>query len=328
MAKYAVIGSNSFSGSSFVNHLCKNHHEVIGISRSIEPNSLFLPYWQHKYQNFSFYQFDLNKNLSDIINLFSAYRPEYVVNFAAQGMVAESWESPGDWFQTNTLSTVKFHNELRKFDWIKKYVHVSTPEVYGSCSGLVKENQPFNPSTPYAVSRTAADMSLLSFIKAYKFPVVFTRAANVYGEHQQLYRIIPRTILFFLNGKKLQLHGGGTSVRSFIHIDDICKGTQMAAEKGRIGDIFHFATDKDISIRNLVELIADRIGVSFDKQVQNSTERLGKDSAYLLDCGLAEKRLGWKPTISLEEGLDRTTFWIKENIEKLEDQPQCYIHKS
>ena len=91
---------------------------------------------------------------------------------------------------------MKLHDGLRKFDWLKRYVHISTPEVYGSCEGLVKEDNPFSPSTPYAVSRAAADMSLLSFIKAYNFPVVFTRAANVYGEHQQLYRIIPRTILF------------------------------------------------------------------------------------------------------------------------------------
>ena len=242
-------------------------------------------------------------------------------------MVAQSWENPGDWFQTNAVATVKIHDELRKFDWLKRYVHISTPEVYGSCEGLVKEDHPFNPSSPYAVSRTAADMSLLSFIKVYNFPVVFTRAANVYGEHQQLYRIIPRTILFFLTGKKLQLHGGGTSIRSFIHIDDVCEGTQRAAEQGNTGEVFHFATSENISIRSLVEMISERLGVRFEDHVEVTGERLGKDAAYLLDCTLAKERLQWKPRISLREGLDRTTTWVKDNLESLLRQPQDYIHK-
>ena len=170
-------------------------------------------------------------------------------------------------------------------------------------------------------------MSLLSFIKAYNFPVVFTRAANVYGEHQQLYRIIPRTILFFLTGKKLQLHGGGTSVRSFIHIDDVCEGTHRAAEQGNTGEVFHFATSENISIRSLVEMISERLGVQFEDHVEVAGERLGKDAAYLLDCTLAKERLQWEPRISLGEGLDRTTGWVKDNLESLLLQPQDYIHK-
>jgi dTDP-glucose 4,6-dehydratase len=242
-------------------------------------------------------------------------------------MVAHSWERPGDWFQTNAVAMVKLHDELRKFDWLRKYVHISTPEVYGSCEGLVREDHPFSPSTPYAVSRAAADMSLLSFIKAYEFPVVFTRSANVYGEHQQLYRIIPRTILYFLTGNQLQLHGGGTSVRSFIHMEDVCEGTQRAAERGKTGEVFHFATQENTSIRSLVELIAQRMGIRFDDHVELAGERMGKDAAYLLDFTLAKERLDWQPCISLEQGLDRTTGWVRDNLEELGRQPQDYVHK-
>jgi dTDP-glucose 4,6-dehydratase len=327
MSKFTVIGSNSFSGSSFIKYLLGNGHDVIGISRSPEIDSVFLAYGGKSKVNFTFYNLDLNNDLEHVVSTISDYRPDYVVNFAAQGMVAQSWDKPGDWFQTNTVATIKLHDELRKFDWLKKYVHVSTPEVYGSCSGLVKEDKVFNPSTPYAVSRAAADLSLLSFIKSYNFPVVFTRAANVYGEHQQLYRIIPRTLLFFLTGRKLELHGGGTSVRSFIHIDDVCRGTELAAETGEIGEVFHFATSENISIRALVEKIADRLEICFDDNVKVTGERLGKDEAYLLDCSLAKRRFNWEPIISLDEGLDRTTSWIQENINNLLEQPQDYIHK-
>jgi len=328
MSKYAVIGSNSFSGASFVKHLCKNGHQVLGVSRSVQLHPVFLAYAGQTKSNFSFHQLDLNHDITEICTHLGDFRPDYIVNFAAQGMVAQSWENPGDWFQTNTVATIKLHDELRKFDWLKRYVHISTPEVYGNCEGLVREDFPFNPSTPYAVSRAAADWSLQSFIKAYNFPVVFTRAANVFGEHQQLYRIIPRTLLYFLSDKQIQLHGGGTSVRSFIHIDDVCIGTQRAAELGNIGEVFHFATEQNISIRSLVELIARRLQISFDDHVEVVGERLGKDAAYLLDCSLAKKRLNWKAELSLEEGLDRTSQWVSDNLDELLNQPHDYVHKA
>ncbi len=131
----------------------------------------------------------------------------------------------------------------------------------------------------------------------------------------------------FLTNKRLQLHGGGTSIRSFIHIDDVCEGTQRAAERGETGEVFHFATPQNISIRTLVELIAERIGVDFEEHVEISGERLGKDSAYLLDCTLAKERLQWEPRITLKDGLQSTTHWVKDNIDELIASPQDYIHK-
>jgi dTDP-glucose 4,6-dehydratase len=327
MSRYAVIGSNSFSGANFVSHMVKQGHEVLGMSRSPELDQVFLPYAAQSSGSFSFHQLDLNKDLDGIIRVLNTFQPTYVVNFASQSMVAQSWEHPEHWFQTNTVATVKFHDQLRKCSWMEKYVHISTPEVYGPCSGLVKEDHPFNPSTPYAVSRAAGDMSLNSFVKAYDFPVVFTRAANVFGEYQQLYRIVPRAVLYFLTGRKLQLHGGGSSIRSFIHIDDVSRGTEAAAEHGEPGQVFHFATDRNISIHDLVQLVADRMGVCFEDHVDVVGERLGKDSAYLLDCQLARDQLSWEPKIDLEEGIDRTIGWVRDNLDELLRQPQDYIHK-
>ena len=222
--KIIVIGSNSFSGASFVSFALAQGYEVIGLSRSAEPNDVFLPY-KFNGKNIEFHQLDLNHDLDKIMTLVDSKKPEYVVNFSAQSMVAQSWDHPDHWFTTNVVSTVKFHDRLRHCDFLKKYVHISTPEVYGSCQGYIKENNSYYPSTPYAVSRAAADMSLHTFFNSYNFPVVFTRAANVYGPGQQLYRIIPRTILFIKMGKKLQLHGGGTSERSFIHMRDVSDAT-------------------------------------------------------------------------------------------------------
>jgi dTDP-glucose 4,6-dehydratase len=327
MEKIIVMGSNSFSGSHFVDYALEQGLEVVGISRSSEPNPVFLPYKKRKDSRFHFFRCDLNRDLAAVMKIVSDFRPDYVVNFAAQSMVAESWQNPEHWFQTNVVATIKFHGHLRKIDFLKKYVHVSTPEVYGTCEGVVKENICYNPSTPYAVSRAATDMSLMGFLKVYNFPVTFTRAANVYGPGQQLFRIIPRTILFFLIGKKLQLHGGGTSVRSFIHIRDVADGTLRVARQAPPGEIYHFSTSRNISIRALVEMIAKQLNIDFDKNVDIVGERLGKDAAYLLDSTKARETLGWQDQIRLEQGIEETIGWVKDNIGELGKQPAEYIHK-
>ena len=326
--KIAIIGSNSFSGSHFVDLCLAEKLNVLGISRSPEPAPVFLPYKKNpNIANYIFLQADLNNDLDLIEYTIRDFEPDYVVNFAAQGMVAQSWDKPEDWFQTNTVANVRLHDRLRQMTFMKKYVHISTPEVYGACTGLIKEHTNYQPSTPYAVSRAAADMSLMSFYHAYDFPVCFTRAANVFGAGQQLYRIIPITILKFLTGSKLQLHGGGHSVRSFIHIKDVADGTLKVARKADPGEIFHFSTKRNISIRELVELIAEKMNVSFDEHVEIVGDRLGKDSAYLLDSSKAENRLRWSDKISLENGIDETIKWVTDNLEVLKDLPWQYIHK-
>jgi dTDP-glucose 4,6-dehydratase len=328
--RYFVLGSNSFSGASFVDFALGQGAEVIGASRSPEPHNAFLPYKWHgdaHLKQFRFEQLDLNKDTDRIAASIEKFRPEYVFNFAAQSMVAESWIYPEHWYQTNVIANVKLHEKLRHFNFIRKYVHISTPEVYGSCQGLVGESAPFNPSTPYAASRAACDLHLMTFFKNYKFPVVFTRAANVYGPGQQLYRIIPRTILFLKTGRKLALHGGGHSVRSFIHIRDVADGTLRVAQRAPAGESYHLSTGLNISIRELVECICKKLGADFAKSVEVTGERPGKDAAYLLDSKKARETLGWKDSISLEAGLDETIAWINKNLAELKNQPADYVHK-
>lgn len=329
MANFLIIGSNSFSGSSFVNYLLEKDYEVIGVSRSDELNNVYLPYsWGDKYaKNFQFHKIDLNKELEKLKTLIGIAKPSFIVNFAAQGMVAQSWLTPEDWFQTNVVAQVKLHNYLKDLDFIDKYVHVTTPEVYGSTDGWVEESFNFKPSTPYAVSRASCDLHLMSFLKAYEFPVCFTRAANVYGEGQQLYRIIPRALLFSRTGKKMQLHGGGKSVRSFIHIDDVAEATLKITLEGNVGETFHISTNKTISIKELVELICNITEVEFSKLVNISEDRLGKDQSYLLDSKKLRTELDWKESISLEHGVKKTLKWIDRNLALLDSLPQDYIHK-
>ena len=337
MNRILVIGSNSFSGASFVEHALASSIDILGISRSQEPAPCFLPYlWgaqKHPAQSqaprgqFQFFQADLNKDLDAIISAADIFKPECIINFSAQGMVAQSWDAPLDWFQTNLMANVALSDRLKKVSWLRRYVHVGTPEVYGNCSGTVKEDAPFNPSTPYAASRAACDLHLRTYFRQYNFPVIWTRAANVFGPGQQLYRIIPRTILCIKTGTKLQLHGGGHSVRSFIHIRDVAKATLAAASRGVPGETYHLSTDLHLSIKALVERICERMHVRFENAVDIVDDRPGKDAAYLLDSSKARESLGWTDTVGLDEGIDECIEWMNRDFKEILRQPQNYIHK-
>ena len=332
MKVFLVLGSNSFSGSHFVKTALQKGNRVIGVSRSKEINNVFLPYkWDSSLDldNFEFNQLDINYQLDELINLIDETRAQYIINFAAQGMVAESWNNPTDWYKTNLLSQVKFHDGIKDKSFIEKYVHVTTPEVYGSTDhGWIKENYNFQPNTPYAVSRAACDLHLLSFFKAYNFPVVFTRSANVYGPGQQLYRIIPRTILSIRTKKPLSLHGGGESERSFIHINDVVEATYNIALRAKPGTTWHLSTKECISIKELVKKMCDLSDVKFESIVEITNERLGKDQSYLLDSSKVRENMDWQDKISLKRGLEETFEWVDQNIHRLKTLPWSYQHKS
>jgi len=336
--KILVIGSNSFSGSHFVAEALRHGHQVWGVSRSPEPEPVFLPYrWNESStgqplasaDNYSFAEVDLNTQLDTLLQLIDRVQPAVVVNFAAQGMVAESWLNPTHWYNTNVVAQVALHNALRQKSFLQKYVHVTTPEVYGSTDGgWIKEHTHFAPSTPYAVSRAACDLHLLSFNKAYGFPVVFTRAANVYGPGQQLYRIIPRAMLSARTGQPMQLHGGGHSERSFIHIHDVVRATLQLALEAEPGSTWHLSTREEISIRALVESICERCGAPFASVVEESGDRLGKDQSYLLDSTAMRERFDWSDQVSLTDGLADTLAWVDTHLDQLKNLPWIYQHKA
>lgn len=326
--RFLVLGSNSFSGAFYSDHLARLGHDVIATSRSDEPHPAFLPYkWTPRPGTVRFQRLDINHDLDALDAILRDERPTHVVNFAAQSMVGESWLNPDHWMMTNVVSQVRLHERLRRYEGLERYVHVTTPEVYGSTDGWAKEAQPFNPSTPYAVSRAASDMSLRTYSATYGFPVVFTRAANVYGPGQQLYRIIPRTIYAAMTGQRLTLDGGGKSVRVFIHMDDVSDATTAIALQGTPGDTYHISGYELVSIRALVELILSRFGKRLEDCVDIGPDRPGKDAAYQLDSVKLRTELGWRDRVSLAEGIDDTIAWMKRFESDLPNLPARYQHK-
>tara|TARA_A100001015_G_scaffold321242_1_gene450976 strand:+ start:4171 stop:5157 length:987 start_codon:yes stop_codon:yes gene_type:complete len=323
--KAVIIGANSFSGNSFTYYLLKKNFKVIGFSRSEKEKNHFSRINQN-INKYYFYKKDINLDLKFIINKILKFKPNYIINYAAQSMVGESWENPQDWLRTNSYSMPILYNEISKLNFKTRIVHISTPEVYGSVKKKIYENEIYAPSTPYALSRVTADQYLSIMHKYKNIDYVSVRAANVYGECQKLYRIIPKTIFYCLNNKKINLHGGGKSTRSFIHIDDVSSATYLIMKKAKSGSIFHITNEKIISIKKLVKIICKKLNKNFSNSIIVSKDRIGKDSSYNLSANKI-KKFGWKPKISLDEGLDRVIDWVKNNKKIIHVKDLEYFHK-
>ena len=326
--RYGVLGCNSFAGAAFVASATKLGLDVIGCNRSTQSSVIFD---QHSQVNssgkYQFFQADINNDLDLIMRKFDEFCPEVIVDFAGQGMVAESWQSPEQWYETNIVAKVRLHNQLRQRNWLRRYIRISTPEVYGSHEETLKETWHYNPSTPYAVSHAAIDMSLRIFHQQYNFPVIFTRFANFFGPGQQLYRIVPRVIICALLGTKFQLHGGGTSVRAFIFSEDVSDAILKSAELGIQGESYHFSPDRFLTIREVVEIICQRMGVEVSAVAEVGDERPGKDKAYLMDASKAKSFLGWTESLTFEQGIDKTIDWVKQSISEIKTLPLNYVHR-
>jgi dTDP-glucose 4,6-dehydratase len=324
-----VIGSNCFTGSHIVEALLRDlEYSVIGVSRSPEYLEVFLPYKNHAEhgKRFQFFQIDIVKNFDALVHLIDRFRPDLVINIAALSEVVLSNHRPVEYFEVNTLGTVRLCNYLRQLDFLKQYVHISSAEIFGSCDKPVTEDDPFNPSTPYGVSKAAADMHIKTLIKNFGFPATMIRSTNVYGKHQQLFKIIPRSVIYLKTGRTIELHGGGKAIKSFIHIRDVVDGLMLTVQRKKFGT-FHFTVPSHKTIAEIVRQIASSMGYDFEKSVRVVKERLGQDTQYLLDCGRAEEELGWMPKVSFQEGVRETIDWIETNWETLQPLPLSYEHK-
>jgi len=325
MKKMVILGSHSFSGSTFLANIPRDEMEILCISRNENYSSR--PQSDVSNGGIKHHQTNNNSDPKGIGILIRDFSPNYIVNFAAQSMVGQSWQSPQDWYETNISSFAEMLLPIQGIKTLEKFVQFTTPEVYGTTNGWVKENFNFSPNTPYAVSRAAADWHLKALHENFGFPVIFTRAANVYGEYQPLYRIVPKAIFAAITGEKLPLQGGGESIRSFIHMDDVSKALNSILKNGKIGESYHISTNELVSIKELVEKIAEKLSRELSEFVELAPDRPGKDFAYQLDSSKIRLELGWSDEISLSQGLDRTIEWIRNNLKDLAAAPREYIHK-
>ena len=325
--KVLVLGASSFAAGYVIRQLLSSDYRVCCISRS-EISELFSPFSADELSSLvDFHKAHIVDDNEFVLAKLINFRPNVIIDFAGQGMVAPSWDHPWQWFETNLVAKSRIIRRLVNVDWLDKYIRVSTPEVYGSREVPIQPGTSHNPSTPYAVSHSAVDQFLMTCFKNYDFPVVIPRYANFYGEYQKLYRVVPRALWSAMTGESFVLDGGGFSERLFIHGQDVASSIEAIILRGNAGAEYHFSGDVVISIKDLVGLCFDSMGLySFDDVVELGPDRVGKDKKYVLDDELTRSSLGWSPTVSLSSGIARCCNWVLENRLSLALTTKEYEH--
>ncbi len=313
--RLAILGGGSCFSMNLASHLVARGDDVLSISRSPMRSAPFT-YGLEAQPLFRYEQAHLVTELPRVMVLLDVFRPDAIINFAALCEVGLSWNHALDYYETNLMSLVRLTNELSVRSWFKKFVQIGSSEVYGSVTEAVSELAPVSPSSPYAASKAAFDFHLQAIAKHQAFPGLIVMPSNGYCEGQTLNRIIPKTIIAAITGKKIALQGGGVARKSYLHADDISSAIMLVMEKGVFGETYNVGPLWPVEIRQLVELVASMYGKKLEDIADVAPERTGQDSQYWLNSGKI-KTLGWKPTIDLLVGLQRMKEWVEKYPELL-----------
>ncbi len=313
--KILILGSNSFSGNHMVRYLLNKKYIVIGCSLSNQSEQKFnclSNYSRKNKKKFIFEKVNINKNFNKIKRIISKYKPRIIIDFLGQGMVAESWDYPVLTLNTNVIAKIKLYNFLITQKYLKKYIKISTPEVFGSAKITSSNYKNYNPSTPYALSHSTIENYLNLIFNQFKFPVIISRFANFYGPYQKLYRVIPLAIHKAHKREKFYLDGGGKSRRSFIYSEDFCNGIYKIIIKGKVGQNYQFSSKEYFSIKQIVEKIYKKKKLNPKKYIINVKDRPGKDKDYKIYDNDTRNKLKWKNKTSFDKGLDEVIKWHDE----------------
>jgi dTDP-glucose 4,6-dehydratase len=323
---YAIIGGGGSFGIHTALYLLDHADpkKVIGIGRNPLRDSAF-SLDIDKRAGYEYHARHITYELDLLLELLDKEKPEVIINYAAQGEGAVSWKHSWRFFETNSMALARLSEELMKRDWLERFIQIGTSEMYGSVDHATKEDEPIKPSSPYAASKVAFDMYLMSVHKFLKFPMNIIRPSNAYCPGQLLHRVIPKAVLCGLTGQKLPLHGGGRAEKSYIHARDLARAIHMTAEKGELGKIYNVGPALPTSIRDLVAKTADALGMPFEQLCEMSGDRLGQDSRYWLDSSAIKRDLGWEPQITLEEGLQEMVAWGKQYLPQIKGVSTDYV---
>jgi dTDP-glucose 4,6-dehydratase len=236
-----------------------------------------------------------------------------IVNFAAESHVDRSIDSPENFIHTKIAGTDVLLTLARKHN-VKRFVQVSTDEVYGSLGpeGRFTETSPIEPSSPYSASKASADLLALAAHKTYGQEVIITRCSNNYGPYQFPEKLIPLMVTNALRDKKLPVYGDGLNVRDWIHVDDHCRGVTAAMLEGKPGEVYNLGADSELRNIDVVEIILETLGKP-RSLIEYVTDRLGHDRRYAIDSSKVRRELDWKPIHAGRDGIRETIQWYLDN---------------
>ena len=316
--KILVTGGAGFIGSNFIRYLLASgeRYAVVNYDKLTYSGNLANLDFAITHPNYTFVHGDIcNRPALEAAMLGC----DAVVHFAAESHVDRSIYEPSPVIQTNISGTFILLEVSRKLS-IPRIIHVSTDEVYGDIAAntFADENSPLRPSSPYSASKAAADLLVLSYVRTYGLPAIITRSSNNYGPYQFPEKLLPLMITNAFEDKSLPIYGDGKQQRDWLHVEDNCRGILTVLERGKLGEIYNIGgldvTENLALVRELLRVLGKP-----DTLISYVQDRPGHDRRYALTCEKIKTELGWKPAISLADGLRQTIEWYRSHQKWLDD---------
>lgn len=340
MKTYLVTGGAGFIGSNFIHYLLQKYNDIfiVNLDKLTYAGNLANLKDVERDNRYKFVLGDIT-DMGVVSALFNKYDFDYVINFAAESHVDRSIDNPLEFIKTNIEGTFVLLEGTKSFwlkgeDWLpgKKFVQISTDEVYGSLgtNGYFTESTPLDPRSPYSASKASADILVKSYFDTYKMPINITRCSNNYGPYQFPEKLIPLMINNCLNGKELPIYGDGKNIRDWIYVNDHSRAIDLVILKGKLGDVYNIGGNNEKSNIEIVECIITKLREALPNRdsrrekictglIKFVKDRKGHDRRYAIDATKITSELGWSPMMSFEEGINKTIKWYLENNSWLED---------
>ena len=336
MKTYLVTGGAGFIGSNYIHYMFKKYKDIkiVNLDKlTYAGNPENLKEFENN-ENYVFIKEDIC-NAEAVNKIFQEYDIDRVVHFAAESHVDRSIKNPEIFVQTNVTGTTVLLNAARNaweqedgtYKEGKKFLHVSTDEVYGSLEEdgtFFYETTPYSPHSPYSASKASSDMLVKAYIDTYKFPANITNCSNNYGPYQFPEKLIPLIINNALNGKKIPVYGDGLNIRDWLYVEDHAKGIDMVQEKGRLGETYNIGGHNERRnieiVKTILKLLYDVLPETDPRRehinenlIEYVEDRKGHDRRYAIDPTKIETELGWKPKYNFDTGIAQTIQWYLDN---------------
>lgn len=317
MKKILVTGGAGFIGGNFVQYMVRKYteYEIYNLDSLTYAGDLTKHREIEGYPNYCFVNMDITDSIS-IDKLFAEVSFDYVVHFAAESHVDRSIIDPGIFVKTNVFGTQVLLEAARRFQ-IKKFVQISTDEVYGDLdfdsNTFFTEDSPIQPNSPYSASKAASDLFVRAYSETYGLPINITRCSNNYGPYHFPEKLIPLTISKALNNEEVPIYGGGLNIRDWLHVLDHCAAIDLVMHEAKSGEVFNVGGHNERTNLEVVQTILRYLDKS-EKLIKFVPDRLGHDRRYAIDPTKLEQ-LGWKPSYDFESGILQTVQWFIDNKE-------------
>ncbi|RJL18829.1 dTDP-glucose 4,6-dehydratase [Paracoccus siganidrum] len=324
--KILVTGGAGFIGSAVVRLAVTRGHEVVNLDALTYAANLENVAPVAGSPLYSFEQADI-RDRAALDRIFAAHRPDVVMHLAAESHVDRSIDGPAAFIETNVIGTFNMLEAARQW-WTAqgrpetfRFHHISTDEVFGSLgeTGQFTEETPYDPRSPYSASKAGSDHLARAWHETYGLPVVLTNCSNNYGPYHFPEKLVPVVILKALAGQPIPVYGDGGNVRDWLYVEDHADALLLVVEQGQIGRSYNIGGENEAKNIDLVRTICAHMddlhpqGAPHDRLISFVTDRPGHDRRYAIDPTRIREELGWRPSVTVEEGLRRTVEWYLDN---------------